>query len=142
MKPLRILRDVGIVFGLTLLGGFVIGVATAGSPRGPMYVAAIAISNLLFSTVGFFIAGCLTIENRWKHLALVGLGVWLASLVNVVFVGTTIIQWIFASIFVAITMGIGGGAAALVRRKEPNQPLQRDASTGSVSNFESPARRG
>jgi len=26
--------------------------------------------------------------------------------------------------------------------KEPNQPLQRNASTGSVSNFESPARRG
>jgi hypothetical protein len=27
-------------------------------------------------------------------------------------------------------------------KKEPNQPLQRNASTGSVSNFESPARRG
>ena len=26
--------------------------------------------------------------------------------------------------------------------KEPNQPLQRNASTGPVSNFESPARRG
>ena len=26
--------------------------------------------------------------------------------------------------------------------EEPNQPLQRNASTGSVSNFESPARRG
>jgi hypothetical protein len=27
-------------------------------------------------------------------------------------------------------------------KKEPNQPIQRNASTGSVSNFESPARRG
>jgi hypothetical protein len=27
-------------------------------------------------------------------------------------------------------------------RKEPNQPLQRNASTGSVSNLKSPARRG
>ena len=27
-------------------------------------------------------------------------------------------------------------------KKEPNQPLQRNASPGSVSNFESPARRG
>jgi hypothetical protein len=27
-------------------------------------------------------------------------------------------------------------------KKKPNQPLQRNASTGSVSNFESPARRG
>ena len=28
------------------------------------------------------------------------------------------------------------------KKKEPNQPVQRNASTGSVSNFESPARRG
>ena len=28
------------------------------------------------------------------------------------------------------------------KAKEPNQPLQRNASTGSVSNFQSPARRG
>jgi hypothetical protein len=28
------------------------------------------------------------------------------------------------------------------KAKKPNQPLQRNASTGSVSNFESPARRG
>jgi hypothetical protein len=27
-------------------------------------------------------------------------------------------------------------------KKKPNQPLQRNASTGSVLNFESPARRG
>ncbi|MGC4072038.1 MAG: hypothetical protein QM760_05890 [Nibricoccus sp.] len=31
---------------------------------------------------------------------------------------------------------------AASKKKEPNQPLQRNASTGSVSNFESPARRG
>jgi len=29
-----------------------------------------------------------------------------------------------------------------VMKKKPNQPLQRNASTGPVSNFESPARRG
>ena len=28
------------------------------------------------------------------------------------------------------------------QKKEPNQPLQRNASTGPVSHFESPARRG
>ena len=30
----------------------------------------------------------------------------------------------------------------ITKKKEPNQPLQRNASTGPVSNFESPARRG
>jgi hypothetical protein len=29
-----------------------------------------------------------------------------------------------------------------LKRTKPNQPLQRNASTGSVSSFESPARRG
>ena len=29
-----------------------------------------------------------------------------------------------------------------LKKKEPNQPLQRNASTGSVSNFKSPTRRG
>jgi hypothetical protein len=31
---------------------------------------------------------------------------------------------------------------AFMTKKEPNQPLQRNASTGSVSNLKSPARRG
>jgi hypothetical protein len=38
--------------------------------------------------------------------------------------------------------GVVGESACLARKKEPNQPLQRNASTGPVSNFESPARRG
>jgi hypothetical protein len=33
-------------------------------------------------------------------------------------------------------------AVAEAERKKPNQPLQPNASTGSVSNFKSPARRG
>ena len=33
-------------------------------------------------------------------------------------------------------------AEFLVEEEEPNQPLQRNASTGSVSNLKSPARRG
>ena len=34
------------------------------------------------------------------------------------------------------------GEILYMKKKKPNQPLQRNASTGSVSNFESPARRG
>ena len=40
----------------------------------------------------------------------------------------------------AIGMSVGFTIAR--RKKKPNQPVQRNASTGSVSNFESPARRG
>ena len=35
-----------------------------------------------------------------------------------------------------------GDAEFIKHMKEPNQPSQRNASTGSVLNFESPARRG
>jgi hypothetical protein len=41
---------------------------------------------------------------------------------------------------------VGGSASQIAqyfrKKTEPNQPLQRNASTRSVSNFESPARRG
>lgn len=138
MKPLHILRDVGIVFGLTLLGGFVIGLASAGAPRGPLFLAAIGISNLLFSTLGFFITGCLTVESRWLHLWLVGLGLWIASLLNVAFGVATVVQWMFASIFIAITLGIGGGLSALVRRKQPSQRLESETPAGAPLAEEEP----
>ncbi len=44
-----------------------------------------------------------------------------------------------------ISMLVAAGALSIYRKekkKEPNQPSQRNASTGSVANFESPARRG
>jgi hypothetical protein len=56
--------------------------------------------------------------------------------------------WITLSLFIGI-FAIGSAcvfrsllSSSRDQKKEPNQPLQRNASTGSVSNFESPARRG
>ena len=133
MRLLLVLRDVGIIFGLTLLGGIVIGIASAGSPHGPMYIPAIAISNLLFSIVGFFVVGCLTVVQRWRHLAVVGIGVWLSGLINVAFMGGTLMQWFLGCFFVAITLAIGGGLAALVKRRDPNQPPEPTAPSGRGS---------
>ena len=42
--------------------------------------------------------------------------------------------------FLPLTVFVAFGI--IERKKKPNQPLQRNASTGSVPNFESPARRG
>jgi hypothetical protein len=103
-----IARDVAIIIGLTFLGGFVIGFLNPNN----LNISAIAISNILLSSVGFFIAGCLTKSSRFQHLLIVALCVWVLGAHNML-LGTTFLQWVFSSIFVLITMGVGGGLSLL-----------------------------
>ena len=60
-------RDVGIVFVLTFLGGLVVGL-TSGLTGAEVNVIAIALSNIVFGTVGFTISGCIVKINRFRHL--------------------------------------------------------------------------
>ena len=110
-----ILRDIVIIVALTFIGGFVIGLAVA--PTSSRGMLAIAASNLLLGTVGFVISGCLAVRNRWRHLPYVGLGVWLAGLMNVLFFGFGIVQWFFSIIAVALMMGIGGAISYVFKRE-------------------------
>ena len=134
LRVALIIRDVVIVWVLTAMGGFVAGVATGGPERDvQLYLLAIMASNLLFGTIAFTIAGCLAPPGRWRHLSFVALGVWLTSLVNVVFFAVTIPQWIGGAIFTAILMGLGGAISyAFKRDTKPsgltmrfNEPDQR-----------------
>ena len=112
-----IIRDVVIVWVLTAMGGFVAGMATGGPQQDPnRFLIAVAISNLLLGTVAFTIAGCLAPGRRWIHLCLVALGAWLTSLINVIFFGVTLPQWISGAFFLAIIMGVGGGLSYLFKR--------------------------
>jgi hypothetical protein len=114
-----IIRDVLIVFALTAVGGFVIGLVEGIRHSGASVdemVLEIAASNLLLGTIGFTISGCLARGSRWQHLGLVALGVWLLSLINVGMGFTSIVQWFFAAIFVAIMMGAGGALSYLFKR--------------------------
>src|SRR5438046_1609746 len=108
-----ILRDVLIVVALTFIGGFVIGLAEPSSSR---RMLAIAASNVLFGTVGFAISGCLAVGNRWLHLAYVGLGAWLVGLMNVLFFGLSIVQWLFSIFGVGLMMGVGGAISYVFKR--------------------------
>lgn len=109
-----IIRDTAIVMGLTFLGGAVIGLANPASNN----MAAIASSNFIFSTLGFFIAGCLTRFSRFNHLIKVVFAVWFVSLINVAFFGVTPANWAAGIVFHFITMGIGGGLSLLVVRQQ------------------------
>lgn len=114
-----ILRDIVIIVALTFIGGFIVGVA--GAPTSSRGMLALAASNLLLGTVGFVISGCLAVGSRWRHLGYVGLGVWLAGLMNVLFFGVGIVQWFFSIIAVALMMGVGG-AISYVFKKDSNPP--------------------
>ena len=111
-----IIRDVVIVWVLTAIGGFVIGL-TGGAQRNPQQMMlAIVASNFLLGTIAFTISGCLAPAPRWRHLAFVALGSWITSLINVAVLNVTIAQWFFSIIFLSIIMGIGGGLSYIFKK--------------------------
>jgi hypothetical protein len=111
-----IIRDVVIVVVLTGIGGFVIGLS--GGLRSSTGMIALAVSNLLLGTIGFIISGCLARENRWRHLWIVALGVWIFGIVNIVFFGFSIGQWIASAFAIALMTGAGGGLSYVFRRND------------------------
>ncbi len=114
-----IIRDVIIIMVLTALGGFVVGFISAATHQPQQHlILAIALSNLLFGTVGFTIVGCRAPGARWPHLWRVALGSWIASLINVAFGFTNLAQWVFASVFMILIMGLGGALSYLFRKDD------------------------
>ena len=110
-----ILRNSIIVFGLSALGGMVIGITIAFSGVQNIPFAAIAISNIIFGIVGFFICGCITPQERWKYLSYTAITVWVFSLVNLLFAAgkLTLINWFIGLPVTFIFMLIGGGISTL-----------------------------
>ncbi|HXG50691.1 MAG TPA: hypothetical protein VNN77_04685 [candidate division Zixibacteria bacterium] len=112
-----LVRDVVIVWALTAMGGFAVGVITGGPSADPQgFARAVAVSNFFLGVVAFAIIGCLAPQDRWRHLRFVAAGAWVTSLINVVFFGVTVAQWLGGAIFLAIVMGIGGAISGLVKR--------------------------
>ena len=114
LRPAAVARDVAILWVLTLIGGFVAGVAGA-APGTPRFAAAILVSNTLLGIIGFIISGCLVGGRRWKHLFVVAVILWITSLINIFF-GVTLMQWAFGIIAGLIFMAIGGGISYLFRK--------------------------
>ena len=106
--------DVGIVSGLTFIGGFIVG-ATAKS--GGEVLIGLIWASLFLGSVGFTIVGCRAKDNRWHHLAYVAVGTWLISIVNVMLGFSSLSQWFVSSFFVALMMGTGG-VLSLVFKKQ------------------------
>lgn len=110
LRPGAVVRDVAIFWGLTTVGGFIVGfVSAALHLTGGVPVLAIALCNLGLGLVAFTLSGSLVPPSiRWKHLAVVALAAWLTSLVNVAFFHATLLNWAFGAIFIGLLMGLGG----------------------------------
>jgi hypothetical protein len=109
-----VIRDVAIIVALTFVVGFALVVtAPVYPPRGMLAIIA---STVAVGTVGFAISGCLAPGKRWRHLAYVALGVWLAALMNVMFFDSTVVEWLFGAPVVALMMGLGGVISYLFKK--------------------------
>lgn len=135
IRFLALLRDTAIIMGLTFLGGFILGVVFAlAKVDSERMVWAMAASNMIWGTAGFFIAAMLTRQNRWAHLWQVSLAVWVLSLMNVLIMGATLAQWVGGLVFILLMMGIGGGIASLIvsegkTESSPSSPEANDEET-------------
>ncbi len=116
---LILIRDVAIVWGLTLVGGLIVGVSEV---EGSRKVLAIATSNILLGTIAFSIVGCLTPTQRFRHLFVVALGTWLTSVVNVLGGAASVVGWLFSVVAMLITAAVGGGLSFLFVRTPDVRP--------------------
>ena len=108
---LFVVRDITIVTILFMVGGFIVGYATRGIyTKDSLFVAC-----FLMGILGFFICGCLTIENRWKHLFIVALGVWLINCCySLAFLPFSVLAWVLNIATILIPMVIGGALSSLL----------------------------
>ena len=121
IRWLAVIRDVAIIWILTFLAGFLIGMAGA---EGNQLLYACALGNIIFGTVGFTISGCMAKTQRWQHLLVVAVGVWGVSQFNNVSDSLSTIQWLLEIAVIVVMMAVGGALSYLFART----PRQSDCS--------------
>lgn len=116
IKWLRVVRDVVIVTIILFIGGIV--AASGGIPTSKVEML---LPSILMSIIGFCLCGCLTIENRWKHLFIVAVGVWLINcLPSLPNLPVSLLAYVLNVSIIFIPMIIGG-AISVVLVKAPRQ---------------------
>jgi len=126
---IAIARDVSIVFGLVVASSFIAVkiIEGTGEEATPLVIG---LSNLFWGTVGFTISGCLARVQRFKHLFMVALGLWLLSFVNVAMGMTPLPIWVVGFLLILVMMGLGGGLSYLfVKTPQTTEPPAVEQST-------------
>jgi hypothetical protein len=119
---IAVARDVSIVFGLVLVSSFaaVQLLELRGEEATPLVIG---LSNIFWGTVGFTISGCLAKVQRFRHLLMVAVGLWLVSFVNVVMGLTQAQVWAAGFLLILMMMGLGGGLSYLFVRTPRAEPV-------------------
>jgi hypothetical protein len=128
-----LIRDVSIVFGLVLASSFaaVLIIQAMGGEVTPLIIG---LSNIFWGTVGFTISGCLARVQRFKHLFMVAIGLWLLSFVNVAMGLTPLPAWVGGFLLILLMMGMGGGLSYLfVRTPKIDQLPSSDQGSSPVA---------
>lgn len=112
---IRVLRDVLMVVVLATLGTVGFGYLMVGQPVWTQYAA-----MLVILSAGFAVSGSLAGEGRFRHLAIVALGVWLVNVVDSLQqperLPANIIQGFIA---VGFAMGVGWAISLAIKRPAP-----------------------
>ena len=118
-----------MIYALTALGGFVIGLTGA---EGAQANTAVIASNTIFAIVGFSISGAIAKHHRFKHLARVALVLWGVSLLNIPLLGGTIIHWLIGIFWIFAWMGLGGALSYAFVRTPKSEEIP-DYAAGQVT---------
>ncbi len=131
LKWLHVVRDVLIITGIFFVSGFLEGLS------GVVTKQETPLSSLLDlnGTLGFCLCGCLTIENRWKHLLVVALGVWLINCsYQLFFLPFTVLAWVLNVAIIFVPMLIGGALSSLLARapEQKDSPVDKKEMNGEL----------
>jgi hypothetical protein len=108
------LRDAAIIYGLTVVGGFILGFS--GIKVAPETMVFYNVMGMFMGILGFTIIGCTTKHNRVKYLPIVVLILWLITFSNVAMGVITSWNWVLSIYGMAIWMLLGGGLSYIFVR--------------------------
>lgn len=129
-RPAVVLRDAGIVYGLTFTAG--VGMALVGVTLFS-YPWTTYLANLLSGASGFLLSGIRTEFDRLEHLAWVAATLWTFNLINIVLGLQSTASWIYSGVTVLFMAAIGGTLSALFAPAPCRQPRPRSARKSRVS---------
>lgn len=122
IRWLIVVRDVIIVTVFLGISGFIVGFATQGDYTD----ISMAVSGAFLSTLGFCLCGCLTIENRWKHLFIVAVGVWLINCsYQIPSLQFDVLAWVLNVAVIFIPMVIGGAFSLMLVKASKEKDEQK-----------------
>jgi len=110
-----VLRDALGVLLLGFLGGLIGDAISGDASRGIRTV-----STIVLMTAGFCLSGCLAKRARFKHLALVAVGVWvIGTIVSAVSADGSFILSLGDLVLVVVAMLVGGLISLAIVRSPP-----------------------